>query len=215
MKFFLFTILWFSVLQVNMLHAQKETKSDKILTKLSKKIKGLKTFYVEYSASVKNEDLGQNDSYTGKGWVKNNKYFATYGDNTLISNGLKTWSIIGKDKEVYESNNSDEEESVNPKKLMTLWESGFKNKFIKSDKIGNDAVDVIELYPKIPEKSNYTTITVYIGSAANELKKAVMKTTDGTVMTYSVTKFTSNPEVKDTKFTFDKKNYPGYKVIKN
>ena len=215
MKFFLFTILWFSVLQVNMLHAQKETKSDKILTKLSKKIKGLKTFYVEYSASVKNEDLRQNDSYTGKGWVKNNKYFATYGDNTLISNGLKTWSIIGKDKEVYESNNSDEEESVNPKKLMTLWESGFKNKFIKSDKIGNDAVDVIELYPKIPEKSNYTTITVYIGSAANELKKAVMKTTDGTVMTYSVTKFTSNPEVKDTKFTFDKKNYPGYKVIKN
>ena len=215
MKFFLFTILWFSVLQVTMLHAQKETKSDKILTKLSKKIKGLKTFYVEYSASVKNEDLGQNDSYTGKGWVKNNKYFATYGDNTLISNGLKTWSIIGKDKEVYESNNSDEEESVNPKKLMTLWESGFKNKFIKSDKIGNDAVDVIELYPKIPEKSNYTTITVYIGSAANELKKAVMKTTDGTVMTYSVTKFTSNPEVKDTKFTFDKKNYPGYKVIKN
>ncbi|NBU92559.1 MAG: outer membrane lipoprotein carrier protein LolA [Flavobacteriia bacterium] len=215
MKFFLFTILWFSVLQVNMLHAQKETKSDKILTKLSKKIKGLKTFYVEYSASVKNEDLGQNDSYTGKGWVKNNKYFATYGDNTLISNGLKTWSIIGKDKEVYESNNSDEEESVNPKKLMTLWESGFKNKFIKSDKIGNDAVDVIELYPKVPEKSNYTTITVYIGSAANELKKAVMKTTDGTVMTYSVTKFTSNPEVKDTKFTFDKKNYPGYKVIKN
>lgn len=215
MKFFLFIILWFSVLQVTTLHAQKETKSDKILTKLSKKIKGLKTFYVEYSASVKNEDLGQNDSYTGKGWVKNNKYFATYGDNTLISNGLKTWSIIGKDKEVYESNNSDEEESVNPKKLMTLWESGFKNKFIKSDKIGNDAVDVIELYPKIPEKSNYTTITVYIGSAANELKKAVMKTTDGTVMTYSVTKFTSNPEVKDTKFTFDKKNYPGYKVIKN
>ena len=215
MKFFLFIILWFSVLQVTTLHAQKETKSDKILTKLSKKIKGLKTFYVEYSASVKNEDLGQNDSYTGKGWVKNNKYFATYGDNTLISNGLKTWSIIGKDKEVYESNNSDEEESVNPKKLMTLWESGFKNKFIKSDKIGNDAVDVIELYPKVPEKSNYTTITVYIGSAANELKKAVMKTTDGTVMTYSVTKFTSNPEVKDTKFTFDKKNYPGYKVIKN
>jgi len=215
MKFFLFIILWFSVLQVTMLHAQKETKSDKILTKLSKKIKGLKTFYLEYSASVKNEDLRQNDSYTGKGWVKNNKYFATYGDNTLISNGLKTWSIIGKDKEVYESNNSDEEESVNPKKLMTLWESGFKNKFIKSDKIGNDAVDVIELYPKIPDKSNYTTITVYIGSAANELKKAVMKTTDGTVMTYSVTKFTSNPEVKDTKFTFDKKNYPGYKVIKN
>jgi len=42
-----------------------------------------------------------------------------------------------------------------------------------------------------------------------------MKSNDGTVMTYTVSKFTSNPEVKETKFAFDKKNYPGYKVIRN
>jgi outer membrane lipoprotein-sorting protein len=212
-----FLIVLFSLFSVVFNHslAQAETKSDKILNKLSKKIKGLKSFYIEYSASIKNEDLGQNDTYTGKGWVKNNKYFATYGDNTLISNGLKTWSIVGKDKEVYESDNTDDEETINPKKLMTLWDSGFKNKYIKSDVIGKESVDVIDLYPKKPEKSNYTSITVYIAKTANELKKAVMKSSDGTVMTYTVSKFTSNPEVKDTKFAFDKKNYPGYKVIKN
>jgi outer membrane lipoprotein-sorting protein len=98
---------------------------------------------------------------------------------------------------------------------MTLWDNGFKNKYIKSDVIGKESVDVIDLYPKKPEKSNYTSITVYIAKTANELKKAVMKSSDGTVMTYTVSKFTSNPEVKDTKFAFDKKNYPGYKVIKN
>lgn len=212
-----FLIVLFSLFSVVFNHsfAQPETKSDKILNKLSKKIKGLKSFYIEYSASIKNEDLGQNDTYTGKGWVKNNKYYATYGDNTLISNGLKTWSIVGKDKEVYESDNTEDEETINPKKLMTLWDNGFKNKYIKSDVIGKESVDVIDLYPKKPEKSNYTSITVYIAKTANELKKAVMKSSDGTVMTYTVSKFTSNPEVKDTKFAFDKKNYPGYKVIKN
>ena len=215
MKSFLFIILWFSVLQVTTLHAQKGTKSDKILNKLSKKIKGLKSFYVEYTASIKNDDLGQKDSFTGKGWVKNNKYFASYGENTLISNGLKTWSIVSKDKEVYESNNSDDEDAINPKKLMTLWEKGFKNKYVKSELLGNELVDVIDLYPKVPEKSNYSSIVVYISSSAIQMKKAIMKSNDGTVMAYTVTKFTSNPDIKDTKFSFDKKNYPGYKIIKN
>jgi outer membrane lipoprotein-sorting protein len=76
-------------------------------------------------------------------------------------------------------------------------------------------VDVIDLFPKKPEKSDYSSITVYIGKTSNQLKKAVMKSNDGTVMTYTVSKFTSNPEVKETKFAFDKKNYPGYKVIRN
>lgn len=211
----LFILFSLMLVYSNRIHAQTETKADKILNQLSKKIKGLKSFYIEYSANIKNDDLGQNDTYIGKGWVKNNKYFATYGNNTLISNGLKTWTILGKDKEVYESDNTDDEETINPKKLMTLWESGFKNKYVKSDVIGKESVDVIDLFPKKPEKSNYTSITVYVAKTVNELKKAVMKSSDGTVMTYAVSKFTSNPEVKDTKFAFDKKNYPGYKVIKN
>lgn len=209
----LITVLFFSISQ---LHCQTElTKSQKILNKLSKKMKSLKSFYIEYSANIKNDELKQNDDFSGKGWVKNNKYYATYADNAIICNGLKTWTIITKDKEVYESDNSDDEDGINPKKLMTIWETGFKNKYIKEDKLSGESVDVIDLYPKNPKTADYNTIVIYISKSKNELKKAVMKSNDGSIMTYKVTKFTSNPEIKDTKFAFDKKNYPGYKVIKN
>ena len=30
---------------------------------------------------------GTNENETGKGWVKGDKYFANYNDNTIISNG--------------------------------------------------------------------------------------------------------------------------------
>jgi hypothetical protein len=40
-----------------------------------------------------------------------------------------------------------------------------------------------------------------------------MKANDGTVMTYTVTKFTSNPTVEDTKFVYDSKKYPGYELV--
>ena len=52
-------------------------------------------------------------------------------------------------------------------------------------------------------------------TADNELKKAVMKAKNGTTMTYSLTKFTSNPTVDDSKFVYDAKKYPGYNLIKD
>jgi outer membrane lipoprotein-sorting protein len=42
-----------------------------------------------------------------------------------------------------------------------------------------------------------------------------MKAKDGTVMTYSLTKFTPNAAVEDSKFVFDIKKYPGYTLVKD
>lgn len=194
----------------------QDAKSQGILDKLSTKMKGQKSFYIEFTANIKNTSNGTNESETGKGWVKGNKFYASYGDNTIISNGVKTWTIVKEEKSVYETDASeDDEETMNPKKLMTIWESGFKNKYEKEDKLNSEAVHVINLYPKVPAKVDYHTITLYISKTSNELKKAVMKTKDGTTMTYSLTKFTSNPTVEDSKFVFDIKKYPGYTLIKD
>jgi len=213
MKSVLTTILLI-VLNAQFSFAQ-DSKAQGILDKLSNKMKGLKSFYIEFSASIKNSETGTNQSETGKGWVKGNKFSASYGDNTIISNGLKTWTVVKEEKSVYESDANDDEDGINPKKLMTIWESGFKNKYMKEDKLNGDAVHVIDLYPKNPTKAEYHTIVLYISKTDGELKKANMKAKDGTVMTYSLTKFTENPDVDDSKFVFDKKKYPGYPVIKD
>jgi outer membrane lipoprotein-sorting protein len=213
MKSVLITILLI-VLNAQFSFAQ-DSKAQGILDKLSNKMKGLKSFYIEFSASIKNSETGTNQSETGKGWVKGNKFSASYGDNTIISNGLKTWTVVKEEKSVYESDANDDEDGINPKKLMTIWESGFKNKYMKEDKLNGDAVHVIDLYPKNPSKAEYHTIVLYISKTDGELKKAIMKAKDGTVMTYSLTKFTENPDVDDSKFVFDKKKYPGYPVIKD
>jgi outer membrane lipoprotein-sorting protein len=110
---------------------------------------------------------------------------------------------------------TDDEDAINPKKLMTIWENGFKNKYIKEDKLSGESVHVIDLYPKNPSKADYHTIVLFISKGDVELKKAIMKGKDGTTMTYSLTKFQENPDVEDSKFVFDKKKYPGYPVIRD
>jgi len=47
------------------------------------------------------------------------------------------------------------------------------------------------------------------------MKKAILKGKNGTTMTYSLTKFTSNETMEDTKFVFDSKKYPGYQIIRD
>ena len=194
----------------------QDAKSQGILDKLSTKMKTQKSFYIEFTANIKNATSGSNESETGKGWVKGDKFYASYGDNTIISNGIKSWTIVKEEKSVYETDaNEAGDEGMNPKKLMTIWESGFKNKYEKEDKLNNEVVHVIYLYPKNPAKVDYHTIILYISKTSNELKKAIMKAKDGTVMTYTLTKFQSNPTIEDSKFVFDIKKYPGYTLIKD
>lgn len=191
-----------------------QSKSQTILNSLSNKVKGLKSFYIEFSANVKNSKSGLNQNETGKGWVKGQKFYASYGGNTIISNGVKTWTVVKDGKTVYISDaNTNDDENMNPKKLMTLWESGFNNSYSKETSLNGKTVHVISLTPK-SSKANYKSITLYVGKTSNDLSKAIMTSKDGTVMTYSVTKFTSNPAVEESKFVYDRKKYPGYKEVK-
>lgn len=210
----LFTLLTF--ISFSFISFGQDAKAQAILDKLSSKMKSQSSFYIEFSANIKNTSTGTNESETGKGWVKSNKYYASFGDNTIISNGLKTWTIVKEEKSVYESDaDEDDEESINPRKLMTIWESGFKNKYSKEITLNGEATHVIYLYPKNPSSVEYHTIILYISKDKNELKKVVMKTKDGTTMTYSLTKFTPDATIADSKFVFDSKKYPGYNVIRD
>ncbi|MDG2505113.1 MAG: outer membrane lipoprotein carrier protein LolA [Crocinitomicaceae bacterium] len=193
----------------------QSSQSQDILNKLSSSMKSLETFYMEFNANIKNTSTGINESEKGKGWVKGNKYFATYGEITLLSNGVKTWTVINEEKSVYESDASDDEESMNPKKLMTIWEEGFKNKYEETSTFNGESVHVIKLYPTNPDNADYHTILLYISTKSNALKKAIMKTNDGTSMTYHLTKFVSNKDIADSKFNFNKAQYPGFAVIRD
>jgi len=205
----------FVFISVSFFSSAQDTKAQAILDKLSAKLKSHTSFYVEFSAIIKNSATKTNESETGKGWVKSNKYCASFGDNTIISNGIKTWTIVKEEKLVYESDADEEDESINPRKLMTIWETGFKNKYGKESSLNGETVHSIYLYPKNPKSVEYHTIVLYISKAQNELKKVIMRSKDGTEMTYKLNKYTPNAKVSDSQFVFEPKKYPGYTVIKD
>ncbi|MCO5258930.1 MAG: outer membrane lipoprotein carrier protein LolA [Crocinitomicaceae bacterium] len=210
----LLTILIVFIALVGFSQNESDAKADKILRDFSLKVNGSSTVYLEFSASIKNAG-GATENNIGKGWAKADKYYATYGEMTRVSNGKKIWTIIKEEKSIYVSDEDDKETSINPKRMMTLWDKDYKSKYDKEYKLGNDAVHVINLYPKNVKSSEYHTIIVYIGKTDNELKKAILKGKDGTTMTYTITKLEFNADAPDSKFTFDKTKFPGYQIIED
>jgi outer membrane lipoprotein-sorting protein len=208
--FIVAAILSFSV------SAQSDEKADAILNKMSKDMKALTSFTIDFSFEMKNPTTGENSSESGKGYVKGDKFYATLGDNVLISNGIKIWTVVKEEGVTYESDaDDDDDESINPKKLMTIWESGFKSKYVKEDKLNGKSVHIINLFPKKAGEAQYHTITLYIEKTNNEMMKGVMKMKDGTTMTYEITKFDKNVEIAASKFVYDPKKFPGFKLIRD
>jgi outer membrane lipoprotein-sorting protein len=193
---------------------ESDPKADKILREFSTKVNGSTSVYLEFSASIKSVD-GATENNIGKGWSKANKYYATFGDFTRISNGTKIWTIIKEEKSVYVSDEDDGNATINPKRMMTLWDKDYKSKYQKETQLGNETVHVINLYPKNVKSAEFHTIIVYINKANNELKKATLKGKDGSSTTYTITKLDFNVDAPDSKFTFDKSKYPGYQIIED
>lgn len=195
---------------------QTDDKSDKILNGLSKDIKALETFYMEFTMNVVNSATGENSTQKGYGYVKGEKFNAQLGENEIVSNGVKVWTIVNEEKVVYESDADEEdEESINPKKLMTIWETGFKNKYVKESSLNGKKVHVINLHPTNPGDVQYHTIILYIAKDNSELMKAVMKTKDGSTMTYEISNFKRNLDISDSKFVYDPRKKPGFQLIRD
>lgn len=192
----------------------KDPKAKAVLDEVSKKVKGYTSFSVEFSSNLKTTD-GVNENHSGKAIIKGDKYIIEAGDQKIISDGKMVWTILIKEKEVYENpiEDGDDDQLLNPTKMFNLWEKDFKYKWVKEETVSGVTLVEINLYP-LKTKSKFHTVIVKVNKSTNEIHTVIVKGKDGEVLTYKLLKMTANVSVSDADFKFDKAKYPGYTVIK-
>lgn len=190
--------------------AQEDTKAKSILDKLSTKTKAYKTIKADFLFTMANKGEGTNESQSGKIEIKGDKYILSISGQDVISDGQNMWTILKESKEV-QINEIDEEdeEAISPNKIFTLYEEGFKYKYVKEDK----GMHIINLYPKAAADKSFHRIALYINKVKNEINKVKVYGKDGTITTYSIKSFTPNSVIPETRFGFDKSKFTGYEII--
>lgn len=186
-----------------------DPKAKSILDELSKVTKAYKTITSEYVFTILNKDKKQTEKQTGKVQVKGAKFKLDIPGNTIVCDGKTIWAHNKDANEVtiknFEANNEDQ---LNPSKIFTMYETGYKYKYEKEEKVGTAICHVITLYPSVkPEKKKFHTIKLFVDKTKKQVTKLVMMMKDGSTQSYEIKTFKANVEIPDNLFVFDLKAF--------
>ena len=204
-RYFFITFLTVYSLSIN---AQQDQKAKDILDKVSATNKSYKTIEAEFIFTRENIQDNTKNTSKGKVDIKGNKYWLDLMGTESFYDGKTLWSFIKDANEVNITEpDPNEEGTLNPAKLFTIYESGFKYKFV-GDKFENaKALYEIDLFPK-DLKKDYSRITLKIDKDKMQISSFKRSDKNGIRYTIELTKITPNVVLNDTKFTFDKKTHP-------
>ncbi len=195
------------------LQAQDDARSRAIVDKLMTKAKAWNSFEADFTSRLLNTKDKLDLKQEGSMKVKGKKFRLVLDKNTVINDGTTLYTYNKESNEVNLSDPAEMDQELDPTKLFTQYEKGFKSSFVdeKADASGV-VVQTIKLFPMDPAKKAYHTVVITVDKNKVEPKSIEVIYKDGNVVTYQLKKFTANPELADALFTFDKSKFPGVEV---
>jgi chaperone LolA len=195
-------------------YAQTDAKAKVILAEVSKKYKSYDVVKTDFTFTLESPQEKTKESQQGTLTVKSasNKYKVVMTEQEMISDGKTQWTYLKKDKEVQVANVDNSGDAMNPAKIFTLYEKGFKYLYTGDKKEGVKTYQMIDLSP-VDTKKSYFKVRLGIDKAAKQIASVLIFDKNGNRYTYILKSFVPNVKVPESTFTFDVKKYPGVEVV--
>lgn len=193
-------------------YKEVDPKAKAILDKVSSKNKAFKTIKSDFAIILENKQENIKDSKKGVIWIKGNKYKIDLHNSTIYFDGTTMWTYLKENNEVnITTPNNNDDQTLNPAKIFTIYESGYKIRYIKERFEKNRALHEIELYPK-ELKKDYTKINLKIDKDKNQIFSMKRFGKDGTDFYIEIISIKPNEEMADAMFVFDKSKHPKVEI---
>jgi outer membrane lipoprotein-sorting protein len=194
--------------------AQTDAKAKEILAAVSKKYRSYDVVKTDFTFTLNNAQAKVNETQQGTLYVKANanKYKVAMTNQDLISDGKVQWTYLKNDQEVQISNVDQSSDAINPAKIFTIYEKGFKYLYTGEKKAGTKTYQMIDLSP-IDTKKTIFKVRLSIDKVTKQIANVVIFEKNGNTYTYNVKTFSPNIKVPETTFAFDAKKHPGVEVV--
>ena len=194
--------------------AQSEAKAKAILAEVSKKYRTYDVIKTEFTYTLDNPQAKVKEVQAGTLYVrsKTNKYKVILKGQELISDGKNQWTYLKADKEVQLSEVDIASDALNPAKIFTIYEKGFKNLYTGETKINGRVYQNIDLTP-LDSKKSFFKVRLKIDKLNKQIVNALIFDKNGNRYTYAIKTFTPNVKVPESTFAFDAKKYPGVELV--
>jgi outer membrane lipoprotein carrier protein len=188
-----------------------DQKGEALLKSASQKIQGYRSFEIDFSYVMENEDMGIKEAMDGKLLSMGDKYHMTVGGNLFVSDGTNVWTFLEEFNEVHISLAEDTEGGMTPTSLFKEFETQFRSRYIRQERQQGRMVDLIDLVPHRPQA--FYKYRVALDASDQSLVYTIAYDRHGGTYTYSIRQFRPETRVPENTFTFDPARYPGIEVI--
>ena len=182
---------------------QKDEKASEILNNLSAKSKSYTSIRADFTYSVKSEDI--DEKRDGKLILAGDKYRYNLFGITKISDGKSIAELNEMDEEIIVTDvNYNDPDEISPKDMFSIYEKGYKYRYIKDVIENGKTIHVIELYPETENESPHRRITIYVDKTAMTMNRIefIHKTTSK-VFSFIINKYEFNTTIPSGTFVAD------------
>ncbi|MES2454035.1 MAG: outer membrane lipoprotein carrier protein LolA [Bacteroidota bacterium] len=193
---------------------QTDLKAKAILAQVSKKYRSYKVIKTDFTFVLDNQQAKVKETQQGTLFANANanKFKVEMTNQDLISDGRSQWTYLKEDKEVQVADVDNSDDAINPAKIFTIYEKGFKYLYTGDVKSGNKVYQMIDLSP-LDNKKSFFKIRLTIDKVAKQISNVVIFDKNGNKYTYQIKSFVPNVKVPESTFAFDTKKYPGVEVV--
>jgi len=203
--------------------AQEDEKAKEILDKVSEKISSFSTISMDFTSTMGSTEMKLEEKNEGSIKIKGKKYTAdiySIGNNNTkklilkrYSDGKILWNYMPDGKQVTISNlEDDENDLMNPTSLFSIYDKGFKSKFIKETTESNIRIFIIELYP-IDDKYDISKISLKINKTTMMIHSFILYDINGSFYNIKVKNLVTNKAYFESEFVFDSSQYEDIEEI--
>ena len=183
-----------------------------ILNGVTVKYKGYTSVKATFTMKTEGSTNKITDTQTGTVYVKGNKYKLELVNQEIICDNIKIWTYLKDANEVQVNNYEPDENAITPTQIFTIYEKNFLCGYVEEQTLNGKIYQVIDMTPNDKTKS-YFKVRLLIDKVEKTIYSAKVFDKSGSRYTYEITKFTPNPPIVDTYFSFNAKDHPGVEVV--
>ena len=184
-----------------------QDRANEILDKVSQKTASYSNIEAHFTNSIISEIAGINESQKGVLFLQGDLYRLELEDQTIISDGESNWIYLIDEKEVQITEVEDEEESMNPSNMFTIYQEGYKNQFV-SETSKNYIIDLIP-----EERGSFIKIELLISKKEMRIAGFTLFDKNGGSYAYDLQLFKVNQTFEEGFFQFNTSAHPDVDII--
>ena len=215
MKKRIFFLLLTAATIATSLFAQTSSDPDakKILDAVSARFKSFKAIQAGFTYKVENADGKAISTKKGTVYMKGTKYRVSFVGQEIFCDGNTVWTYDKSSNEVTISKLDASSNTLTPQKLFTdFYDKDFLYKLNGEKKANGKTLQEIEMTPNDKTKP-FHKVYLTIDKNAKTIYSTKVLEKAGNRYSYTVNSFSGSANIPDTKFIFNKSDYPGVEEV--